>query len=116
MRRIECENDDCDQTLTVEDRQCDRCGRRQATRRWTAVVLGLYYPLISALIGFIAFLFLGMAAPAALSDAGPLPVAGIIAAVYLVFAARTVRDYLRRQRRIRESESTTEAFFDDLLP
>jgi hypothetical protein len=41
---------------------------------------------------------------------------GIVAVVYHVFAVKTARGYLRRQRRIQESESTTEAFFDDLLP
>lgn len=100
MKRIECENEGCSQTLGADEVLCAECGHQQTTRGWAFVLLLVYYPIVSALVGLV------LVTVAGLLFAGTLPVEGlgivglVVAATYAWLAATAVRRYRRRKRRI----------------
>lgn len=100
MKRIECENEGCTQTLGPTDVECDRCGRQQTTRGWAFVLALVYYPVLSALLGLALLTVVGLA------FAGTPPPAALVAtglaaaAVYARLALGAYRRYRRRRRRL----------------
>ena len=108
MKRIECEGEGCDQLLTVRERRCDSCGHQQTTRSWLVVLLVLYYPVMSLLAGIGILIVGGLLFPVRFVQLGPIAIVGVMAAVYLILASSSIRAYVRRNRRIRDSTDTVE--------
>lgn len=104
MKRIECENEGCSQTLGAEEVLCAECGHQQTTRGWALVLLLLYYPVVAALVGLFLFVVVGLLFAGRLPLAG-LAVVGLVAlGTYAWLATIVVRRYLRRKRRIERAK------------
>lgn len=103
VKRIECEAEECTQTLRDDEVLCAECGHQQTTRGWALVLLLLYYPLVSLLVGLVVLMVAGLVA------AGNLPIGGlpfvgfVVGGLYLWLAASVIRRYRSRQRRLEQA-------------
>lgn len=100
MKRIECENDGCTQSLSAEEVLCAECGHQQTTRGWALVLLLVYYPIVSALVGLVLLTVAGLLFAGTLSRTSLAVVGFVVIATYAWLAAITARRYVRRKRRI----------------
>lgn len=103
MRRIECENKGCTQTLNEDDLVCAQCGHQQTSAGWAAVLLLLYYPLISLLVGFGLLAVVGLLLAGSLSAQLLFGVVAGAMGVYAWLASSVILRYFKRKRRLKQA-------------
>lgn len=100
VKRIECENDGCTQTLRDDEVLCAECGHQQTTRGWAFVLLVVYYPIVALLVGFGVLTIGGLLFAGNLPKASLAIVGVVVGSIYVLLAGSAVRRYVRRKRRI----------------